>query len=83
MPEPFLPLNLNICILFFESNISFKVSYLIVDEVLTELEMPPDPFGNDIPPSELPYREDKERPSIYKRGKIRAYRSVFVRFSTF
>ena len=56
---------------------------MIVDETLTDLEMKPDPFGDDIPPSELPYREDKECPSIYKKSKIRFYRSILIRPSIF
>lgn len=42
---------------------NFQVSYLIVDEAMTDLAMAPDPFllcgGRDIPPSELPYLDDK------------------------
>ena len=52
---------------------------MIVDEHLTDLEMKHDPFGDDVPPSELPYREDKECPSIYKKSKIRFYRSILIR----
>ena len=38
---------------------NFQVSYLIVDEAVTDLEMKDDPFlgsEHEIPPSELPYR---------------------------
>ena len=59
--------------------IFFKVSYLIVDEAMRELEMKPDPFlfhGTEIPPSELPYREDQEPPSVYQRSKLRCYRRL-------
>ena len=56
---------------------------MIVDEHLTDLEMKPDPYGDDIPPSELPYREDKECPSIYKKTKIRFYRSILIRSHSF
>ena len=50
---------------------------MIVDEALTDLEMKADPFGlDDIPPSELLYREDKEPPSIYKKSKMRFYRTI-------
>ena len=56
---------------------------MIVDEHLTDLEMKPDPYGDDIPPSELPYREDKESPSISQKNKIRFYRSILIRSHSF
>ena len=59
----------------YQSNL-FQVSYLIVDETLTDLEMKPDPFDDDIPPSELPYRKDC--PSIYKKN-----RSILIRSHSF
>ena len=41
---------------------NLQVSYLIVDEAMTELEMLNDPFlektEDDIPPAELPYEND-------------------------
>ena len=49
---------------------------MIVDEVMTDLEMKDDPFGKGIPPSELPYREDEEPPSMYQRSKKRFHRTI-------
>ena len=54
---------------------------MIVDENLTDLEMKPDPFGDDIPHLEPSYREDKECPSIDKKNKF--YRSILIRSHSF
>ncbi len=58
---------------------NFQVSYLIVDEAMNQLEMKPDPYlfqDGDIPPSALPYPEDLEAPTCYKKQKLGCYKCL-------
>ena len=55
---------------------NFQVSYLIVDEATTDLEMKDDPWNDDFPPSELPYKEDFEPPSFSQKRKMEYYRCI-------
>ena len=55
---------------------NFQVSYLIVDEATTDLEMKDDPWNDDFPPSELPYKEDFEPPSFSQKRKMQYYRCI-------
>lgn len=54
------------------------MSYLIVDEAMTDLEMKPDPFLNvgnhEIPPGELPYQE--KEPGRYTKAKMAFYTRI-------
>ena len=58
---------------------NFQVSYLIVDEAMTDLEMLNDPFLGEnmsgIPPAELPYRNDEDfHNNCVKNIKFRGYK---------
>ena len=65
---------------------NFQVSYLIVDEAMTDLEMLNDPFLGEnmsgIPPAELPYRNDENfHNNCLKNIKFRGYKILGMYYS--